>query len=233
VVVDETGLEGLDPFDLLDAEGARVERHFTGAVDWSRPSRCAGWSTRDMLSHLAGVEDYNRACLDDDMAGLFARASELGVTDVHSFNDWMVRHHGARDTKEVLDEWRAANAAFRAEMRARGRSGSMATSVGPYPVGLQGFHLAMEYATHADDIGAAVDDAQRPARDAWRARFARFVLAEQDKPVEVETAGGRNVVRSGDEQAELSDDELVEASQGRLPADHPLSPGLREVLNTV
>jgi uncharacterized protein (TIGR03083 family) len=232
-VVDETELEGLDPFDLLDAESARVERHLTGAVDWSRRSRCAGWSTRDMLSHLAGVEVYNRACVDDDMAGLFARASEHGVTDVHSFNDWQVRHHGARDTKEVLEEWMAANAAFRAEIRARGRDGSMATSIGPYPVGLQTFHMAMEYATHADDIGADIGDAERPGRDEWRARFARFALAEQDKPVETDAAGGRNVVRAGDEQAELSDAELVEASQGRLPDDHPLSPPLREALNTV
>jgi uncharacterized protein (TIGR03083 family) len=232
-MVDETELEGLDPFDLLDAESARVERHFTGAVDWSRLSGCAGWSTRDMLSHLAGVEVYNRACVDDDMAGLFARAAEHGVTDVHSFNDWQIREHSARDTKEVLDEWAAANEVFRAEVRSRGRNSSMATSIGPYPVGLQTFHMAMEYATHADDVGAEVDDAERPARDEWRARFARFVLAEQNKPVEVDAAGGRNVVRSGVEQAELSDAELVQASQGRLPGDHPLSPPLREALNTV
>jgi hypothetical protein len=186
-----------------------------------------------MLSHLAGVEEYNRACLDHDLKALFARAGEHGVKDVDSFNAWLVEHHGARDTAEVLDEWSAANAAFRAEMRARGRTGSMATSIGAYPVWLQAFHLAQEYATHADDIGAAVDDAEQAGRTSWRARFARFALGELDKPVEVESAGGRHRVRSAGEEADLSDDELVEASQGRLSPDHPLSPALRAALNTV
>ena len=232
-MIDQSELEGLDPFDLLDAEGARVERHFLGSPEWERTSRCQGWTTRDMLSHLAGVEDYNRACLDDDLKSLFARAAEHDAKDLDSFNAWLVELYGARPTEEVIEQWQAANASFRAEMRARGREGSMTTSVGPYPVWLQAFHLAMEYATHADDMGAAVDPAERQARTGWRARFARFAIAEQDKPVEIEAAGGRNVVKAGGEQAELDDDELIEASQGRLPPDHPLDPALREALNTV
>lgn len=233
MAAEESELEGLDPFDLLDVEGTRVERHFRGGPDWDRPSRCAGWTTRDMLSHLAGVEEYNRACLDDDLAALFKRAGEHGATDVDSFNALLVAHHGARDTDELIDEWSAANAAFRAEMRARGRHGSMATFVGAYPVWLQAFHLAQEYATHADDVGAPVDASERPGRTGWRARFARFVLTELDKPVDVESAGGRHRVRASDEEAELTDEELVEASQGRLTPGHPLSPALRAALNTV
>jgi hypothetical protein len=186
-----------------------------------------------MLSHLAGVEDYNRACLDDDLKSLFVRAGELGVSDLDSFNAWLVELYGARPTEEVIEQWRAANAAFRAEMRARGREGSMTTSVGPYPVWLQAFHLAMEYATHADDIGAAVNADERDTRRAWRVRFARFAIAELEKPVEIEAAAGRNVVRAGGEQAELDDDELVDASQGRLTPDHPLGLAVREALNTV
>jgi uncharacterized protein (TIGR03083 family) len=232
-MVDQSELEGLDPFDLLDAECARVERHFAGSPDWSRPSRCEGWTTRDMLSHLVGVEDYNRACLDDDLQGLFAKAAENGVSDVHSFNAWLVDVYGAQPAEPVLERWRAANAAWRVEMRSRGREGSIATFVGPYPVDLQAFHLAMEYATHADDVGAAVEAGEASARTGWRARFARFALAELEKPVKIEAAGGRNLIQAEGEQAELSDDELVEASQGRLPPGHPLSPTLRGVLTTV
>jgi uncharacterized protein (TIGR03083 family) len=232
-MADQSELEGLDPFDLLDAESARVERHFLGSPDWDRPSRCQGWTTRDMLSHLAGVEDYNRACLDDDLPSLFARAAENKATDLDSFNSWLVELYGALPAEVVIEQWRAANAAFRAEMRARGRDGSMTTSVGAYPVWLQAFHLAMEYATHADDIGAVVDDAERQDRTAWRARFARFAVAEQEKLVMIEGAGGRNRVRAGSDEVELDDDDLIEASQGRLSPDHPLSPALREALNTV
>jgi uncharacterized protein (TIGR03083 family) len=232
-MTDQSELEGLDPFDLLDIEGARVERHFLGSPDWDRPSRCEGWTTRDMLSHLAGVEDYNRACLDDDVQSLFARAAENKATDLDSFNAWLVELYGSMPTEVVIDQWRTANAAFRQEVRARGRDGSMTTSVGAYPVWLQTFHLAQEYATHADDMGAAVDEAERQSRAAWRARFARFAIAEQEKMVEIEATGGRNRVRAGSDEADLSDEELIEASQGRLPPDHPLSPALREVLNTV
>ena len=38
---------------------------------------------------------------------------------------------------------------------------------------------------------------------------------------------------AGDETAELSDEELVEASQARLPPEHPLSARLREALKAV
>jgi uncharacterized protein (TIGR03083 family) len=232
-MVDQSELEGLDPFDLLDTECARVERHFAGSPDWERPSRCQGWTTRDMLSHLVGVEDYNRACIDDDLQALFAKAGENGASDLDSFNAWLVDVYGAQPAEAVLERWRAANAAWRAEMRSRGREGSITTSVGPYPVVLQAFHLAAEYATHADDIGAAVDSGEAAARTAWRARFARFAVAELEKPIKIEAVDGRNLVQAENEQAELSDDELVEASQGRLRPDHALSPTLRGVLATV
>jgi hypothetical protein len=49
----------------------------------------------------------------------------------------------------------------------------------------------------------------------------------------IEGAGGRNRVRAGSDEVELDDDDLIEASQGRLSPDHPLSPALREALNTV
>jgi uncharacterized protein (TIGR03083 family) len=231
---DESELEAFDPFDLLDAECARVGRHLGAGPDWDRPSRCEGWTTRDMLSHLAGVEDYNRACLDGTVAALFEEAKQDGVDDVGSFNRWMNQRYGALPAAEVIDRWRAANAAFRAEIRARGRDGTMDSSIGPYPSWLQAWHLTAEYATHGDDIAVEVPEPEREARTAWRMVFGRFVLAELDKPVTVEPAGpGRQRVRAGDEEAELSDEDFVDATQGRLPAGHPLSKNLRQVLSTV
>ncbi|MGH9041136.1 MAG: maleylpyruvate isomerase family mycothiol-dependent enzyme [Acidimicrobiia bacterium] len=223
-----------DPFDLLDIESARVDRHFSAGPDWDRPSRCEGWTTRDMLSHLMGVEGYNRACLDGAVAALFEEAGQAGVKDVESFNTWNNDRYGRKPAAEVIDAWRTANAAFRQEMRDRGRHGTVDSSIGDYPSWLQAFHLAAEYATHGDDIGVAVGESEREARTAWRVVFGLFVLAENDKPVTVEPTGpGRQRVLTGGEEVELSDEDFVEATQARLPADHPLSDTLRQALGTV
>jgi uncharacterized protein (TIGR03083 family) len=233
-MADESALEAFDPFDLLDGECARVDRHFSEGPDWDRPSRCAGWTTRDMLSHLMGVEVYNRACLDGAVAALFEEAAEVGAKDLDSFNGWMQDRFGAEPTAALLDRWRAANAAFRSEMRRRGRHGTVDTTIGDYPAWLQAFHLAAEYATHGDDIGVDVSPPDDASRRAWRVVFGRFVLAENDKPVTLEPAGpDRQRVRAGAEQAELSDEDFVEATQARLPADHPLPPALRQALSTM
>jgi uncharacterized protein (TIGR03083 family) len=233
--MDDSMLDGLDPNDLLDAECGRVERHLTtlGADTWQQPSRCEGWTTRDMMSHLLGVEIYNRACLDDAIGKLFEEAGRHGADDVESFNDWLVRVHSARPTADVIAEWRDLNARFRAEMRERGDTGTVATSVGPYPSRWQAFHLASEYATHADDIAVPVPDREQRARAAWRARFAQFALIEMGKDVVIEHTGDSYRVRSGEDEAVLDEHDFVEASQARLPVAHPLGPALREALRSV
>ena len=55
-MADESILDGLGPFELLDREAGRVHHLVTSAPDWSRPSRCAGWTVRDMLGHLMSLE---------------------------------------------------------------------------------------------------------------------------------------------------------------------------------
>ena len=231
---DESELEAFDPFDLLDVECGRVERHFTSAPDWTRPSRCEGWDTRDMLSHLMGVEDYSRACLDGAVKALLEEMGQAGLADLAAFNQWVNDRYRDVPAGELIDRWREANVRFRTEIRSRGRHGVMDTSVGDYPSWLQAFHLAAEYATHGDDIGVAVDESERAARLAWRVPFGRFVLAELGKPVTVEPAGaGRQRARSGDSEIELSDEDFVEATQARLPAGHPISPTLRQALSTL
>jgi hypothetical protein len=74
-------LADLDPFDLFDAEAARLDRFF-GSLDqagWIRASACQGWSVRDVLGHLAGEEEYNHACLDGTVGQLFARLEREGA----------------------------------------------------------------------------------------------------------------------------------------------------------
>jgi uncharacterized protein (TIGR03083 family) len=231
-MTDASQLDDLDPFELLATERARLDRFFSGLDEagWDRPTRCAGWRAREMVAHLAGGELYNQACLDDRLAGLFERAGRAGAEGFQGFTDWTVDERAGRPPAEVLDEWRAASSDTLRRLRERGRHGTIATSVGPYPAGLQAFHLAIEDATHADDLGAPVDPAEAAGRLAWRAEVSRFGVLETGKPVELQARGDRTLVRSGGQEAELSPEELVQAAVARLPDDHPLPAGLREAL---
>jgi uncharacterized protein (TIGR03083 family) len=224
-------LDDLDPFAIFDAEAERLDRFFTGLDDdaWMRPSRCEGWTVRDVLAHLAGEEAYNHACLDDDPQSLFARLEKVGITGLADFNDWTVRTRRDRPVADVLDEWRTENGDTRRRMRALGRDATLPTMAGQYPVGLQTFHYGSEYATHADDVG--VPDGDTPARLRWRARVGLFALTERNSPAEVGQDGdGDYVVRTPEAEGRLTPAEFVAATVGRLPDDHRLDPRLREAL---
>lgn len=226
-----TTLDDLDPFAIFDSEAERLDRFFSGLKDddWTRPSRCEGWTVRDVLAHLAGEEDYNHACLDNDLDGLWSRLEKKGVSGLAGFNDWCVRARRAMPVEEVLDEWRTRSGDTRRRMRDLGRDARLPTMAGPYPVGLQAFHYASEYATHGDDVGVPVDDARE--RTAWRVVVGRFALAEKGAPVVVaDDDDGDLVVRTPQALGRLTPAEFVEATVGRLPAGHPLDTGLRDAL---
>jgi uncharacterized protein (TIGR03083 family) len=232
-------LSGLNPFDLLDCEARRLDAYFAGlgAADWDRPSRCKGWTVRDVLAHLAGEELYNHACLDDELDVLVNRLDKEGVEGLAGFNQWCVDTRRGLPVAGVLAEWRRQNGDTRRRMRERGADAMLPTMAGPYPVGLQTFHYASEYATHADDVGVPVADGEEPERSRWRARVGRFVLAEQGSPVRVEEVPGGVRVRldggaggTAAKEAELSTADFVEATVDRLPDDHPLDAELRAAL---
>ncbi|MFI0349029.1 maleylpyruvate isomerase family mycothiol-dependent enzyme [Actinomadura sp. 9N407] len=227
-----TILAGLDPFDLFDTEAARLDAYFSGLTgpDWDHPSRCEGWSVRDVLGHLAGEELYNHACLDDDLDGLFARLEKEGVQDLGGFNEWCVRQRRALPVEDVLAEWRRENGDTRRRMRELGGNATLTTMAGPYAVPLQTLHYSSEYATHADDIGVPVEHGEEPDRTAWRARVGIFVLDEQDSPVRVEEIAGGYRVELDEEVAELSAADFVDATTGRLGAGHTLGSELRSAL---
>ncbi|MEU5879134.1 maleylpyruvate isomerase family mycothiol-dependent enzyme [Spirillospora sp. NPDC047279] len=225
-------LRDLNPFDIFDVEFSRLDAYFSGLDDeqWARPSRCEGWSARDVLAHLAGEELYNRACLDDDLDGLFGLLDREGVKDVGSFNDWCVDVRRDRPVAAVLDEWRAGNGETRRRMRELGVDATLPTMAGPYPVGLQTFHYCSEYATHADDVGVPVEPEEEPARTAWRSRIGVFVLDEQGSTVRVERIPGGYRVTAHDTTAELSAVDFVDATTRRLPVGYPLDPDLSRAL---
>ncbi|MEV0622479.1 maleylpyruvate isomerase family mycothiol-dependent enzyme [Nonomuraea sp. NPDC050404] len=225
-------LKDFNPFDIFDTEAARLDRYFSGLDEagWLRPSRCEGWSVRDVLAHLAGEERYNHACLNGTVQDLMDRMAAEGVRGYDDFNEWSVRERRTLPVEEVLAEWRAKNGETRQRMRELGPDATLDTMAGPYPVGLQGFHYDSEYATHADDVGAPVSGGESDDRTLWRVAVGRFVLAEQDAKVQVEQTAEQVSVSADGVAATLSYPEFVEATVGRLPDSHDLDPRLASAL---
>src|SRR5258706_11655682 len=169
-------MAGTNPFDLLDVETARVERLYRSldADGWTAPTRCADWNRFQLLAHLASIEDYTRAGLDNSVADLMSGAPSSGMDE---FNAWGVRQRSDLKPDELLEAWRALSERNRGELRQRGVDASLDTAVGPYPLGRQVFYLASELAIHGDDAGAIVGDDERAARQEWRGGGAPGGLA--------------------------------------------------------
>jgi uncharacterized protein (TIGR03083 family) len=229
----DTELQGLDPVDLMEAEATRIEDHIAAlaTADWHRPSRCDGWTVRDVVAHLAASESYHRACLDGEVSGLFEGMAANGVDSVDSFNAVGVAGFDGVADDEVLRQFVADDADTRRRFRERG-DGEVDTSVGLYPARWQAFHLAGELATHADDMFVTVPAEDAADRRDWRARFSRFALreAKPDLVLEVDHAG--TLVRGDGIDIELGDDDLVAAVAGRGASQH-LSPDVCAALSTM
>ena len=146
------------------------------------------------------------------------------------FNQWCVSARQHVPVGEVLAEWRTANSETRHRMRQLGREGVLQTSAGPYPAGLQAFHYGSELATHSDDVGVPVGQAEDAPRTRWRAVFGAFALAEQDRSVTVDVADGTIRVSDQGQDAELSPHDFVEATVCRLADGAAVPARLRTVL---
>ena len=231
-MTDDRELAGLDPFALLDNEAGRLDAFLSGLGEsgWNRASRCAAWTVRDVLGHLAAGEDYHRACLDGAVAAFLAGFAGRGGADLDSVNALGVADYAALSAAEVLARWRAASAGNRRRFCERA-DGIVDTSIGDYPCRWQAFHVAAELATHADDIGVPVAPGEQGRRTAWRARYSRFALAEAKPQLEIRQAGARTAITDGAATVELDDDELIEAVMGRLDETSGFSAPLRALLS--
>jgi uncharacterized protein (TIGR03083 family) len=216
---------GVDPFDALDTEAARIDRFYTAldGAGWSAPTRCAGWDRRDLLAHLDALEDYVRAGLDGTVSRGGGQDGD-GTLDEH--NAAGIARRADLSREELLGHWRQVSAANRRELRRRGPDATIDTSVGDYPLGRQAYYLASELATHADDAGVPIPVEDRAARIRWRARFARAALAESG----VEVTGDDDAVVVRPSGVRLSAADLVEAVADRLPDDVPVPPDVRRAL---
>ncbi len=231
-MTDDRDLEGLDPYDLMDREAARLDRHFAGldADAWSRPSRCAGWSVRDVLAHLTSSEDYNHACLAGTVGDFLASMGARGATDLTSANELGIRELDDRSTEQLVGDWRTANAETRTKFRERDGD-DLDTSVGAYPARWQAFHLAFELAVHADDVGVPVTADEADERVVWQAKFGRFALKELDKGLVIDAGSGMTRVHGDGVDLELPDALFVDAVAARLGGDAPLDAEARSLLS--
>ncbi len=219
-MADDRHLAGVDPFRAMDREAARIEAHLSGRPDadpeWTLPSRCDGWSVRDVLAHLLSAEPYHAACLAGGVADFIAALAARGATDIASFNALGLVELADQSPSQLLDAWRSRNAETRSGFRQRA-DGTVDTSVGDYPARWQAFHVASELATHADDMFVPEDDDDREARVAWRAPFSRFALSESKPGLAIDTPmPGRTRVRGDGMDADLDDATFVAAVAGRL-----------------
>jgi uncharacterized protein (TIGR03083 family) len=231
-MVDDNDLAGLDPYDLMATEAERIDRHFATLADseWEQPSRCDGWTVRDVLAHLAASESYNRACLDGTVQAFMTQLGEKGATDLATANDLGIREYDGQSSDEVRATWRAASAANREDFRARD-GGEVDSSVGAYPARWQAFHLAFELATHADDVGVPTTAAEERDRVDWQARFGRFALKEAKPGVVTEAHDGRTRVTGGGVDADLADADFVTALAARVPAGSRIDPATAAALS--
>lgn len=229
---DDSELRALDPADLLDQEAARLSTYFRSLPEseWSRSSRCPGWTIRDVLAHLASSEDYHHACLDGEVKAFLSSLETKGATDLTTANALGIDEQAGLTAQELIERSETANARTRQGFRQRA-GGRVDTSVGDYPSRWQAFHVASELATHADDVYVPVENRERDARLAWRAAISRFALAESKPDLEVNAVPGGTRVTGHGVEATVADDVFVEAVAGRLDEGAPLARDVRAVLN--
>jgi len=183
-----------NPFPVYDREISRLRVHLRGlkGAKWSARSHCRGWSVKDIVAHLSTDEVYNQACLDGTLRQLPFSGGLTG------WNGRGVRIRRGMSPLETLQEWEARQERVRRAWGTIGVNGQIPTSVGRYPLRLQVWHLAQEYAIHADDIEVPMPSRDRQAQLRWRAVFGLFAAEEYGEPVDARLEGDRvRLHRSG------------------------------------
>jgi uncharacterized protein (TIGR03083 family) len=200
-----------NPFPAYDREIRRLRDHFHSLEEkgWSAASHCRGWSVKDIVAHLSTDEVYNQACLDDALHQLPFSGG------LNGWNARGVRVRRSMHHTEALQEWEARQERVRRLWGRIGVNGSIKTSVGRYPLRLQVWHLAREYAIHADDVEAPISPRERSAELRWRARFGIFAAREEGSPVDARLTDGTIELRKDGKVHELDLETFVAYLTGR------------------
>lgn len=162
-----------------------------------------------MVAHLSTDEVYNQACLDHRLDAL------PWTGGLNSWNARGVRIRRGLSPLETLQEWEARQQRVRQEWERLGLSARIETSVGRYPLILQVWHLAREYAIHADDIEISIPARARREQLRWRAAFGLLAAKEEGDPVEATIDGDRVKLHVDDRSCDLDLESFVAYLTGR------------------
>jgi uncharacterized protein (TIGR03083 family) len=217
-----------DPFPFYDAEVRRLRVHLRSLGDgqWRALSHCAGWSVKDVVAHLSDDEVYNEACLRGDVGEL----DFSGGLDAS--NERGVRRRRRLSPTQVREEWERRQQHVRRAWGQIGLKGEIETAgAGRYPLRLQVWHLAREYAIHADDIGVPVPKRSRTGRWRWRIAFGLFAAREEGDSVDAKLIDGEVLLRAGRTQIRLQPETFIAYLSSR--PQHLLDPEQRRIVESL
>ncbi|NOR15269.1 MAG: maleylpyruvate isomerase family mycothiol-dependent enzyme [Candidatus Aminicenantes bacterium] len=221
-------LPDLDPFLTLDQEVARIQSFLDSLKpkEWKRPTRCEGWTVRDLVAHLDSDEEYNEACLKGNVADFIS-----GYKDFDTFNAQMIQNRADLSNEDILEQWISRQSRVREAWAKLGLGAKIQTSIGPYPLHSQIWHITSEYATHGDDMGVFVAEEEEEYRLMWRVQLSLFAVQEKENPPGLEQTEDVIIVRVKDHRMALTDEDFVAAVSARLPL--PENPDDRRIVEAL
>jgi uncharacterized protein (TIGR03083 family) len=206
-------LPDLDPFLTLDQEVARIQSFLDSLKpeEWKKPTRCEGWTVRDLVAHLDSAEEYNEACLKGTVGDFIS-----GYKDFDTFNAQMIQIRANLSNKEIYEQWTTRQANVREAWAEIGLGANIQTSIGPYPLHSQIWHITSEYATHGDDMGVFVGEDEAEFRLMWRVQFSLFAVQEKENPPGLERTDDIIIVTVENNRMAFTDEDFVAAVSARL-----------------
>jgi len=148
-----------------------------GEPDWTRPSRCAGWTVSDVVLHLAQTSELAVASAEDRLADDDGRLWRSGASD-DTVDDWAAAEVAAQrgdHPSEILRRWRAAAKAERAAFTRCGPSDRLTWVAGKLSARTLATTRLAECWIHTGDIAEPLGLAETAdgrlwhiARLAWR-----------------------------------------------------------------
>jgi len=203
-----------NPFEILDQEIGHLNRFFDSLDEegWTMQTRCDEWRVREMVAHFDSDEAYNEACLEDKLKERYAI-----FTDFDDFNKKQVQMRAHLSNEEILSQWRRRQSGVRREWDELGLGAMIPTSIGPYPLHSQIWHITSEYATHGDDMYIGIPEEEKAGRLKWRVQFSLYAVQEKKSPPGLERRDDQIMVSLGGHQVSLSQEDFVAAVSLRLP----------------
>lgn len=143
-----------------------------GPDDWSRPSRCAGWTIADVVLHLAQSDELAAASAQGRLEEVAPEWAASG-SDVDDQAGVAVTEQRGAPGAEVYQRWRAAAASVRSLLGAADPATKMRWVVGYLPARTLATTRLSEAWIHTGDVLEPLGVPQPPTERLWHiARLA-------------------------------------------------------------